>query len=163
MELNNRGMTLIELVTAMVITTIVTGAAYGLYGYFMKTIQKSQRFSQSEQGCYRKLEMVTSQLRRAQSVLSLAADSLQYIDSRGDTISLSYQSDTLYRIKSDEQNPWFTVDSLSFSSGSDSTGWNAITIQCGYPGQMKEFHFLKRTVTCYIEAQTTSEESWGFW
>lgn len=163
MELNNRGMTLIELVTAMVITTIVTGAAYGLYGYFMKTIQKSQRFSQSEQGSYQKLEMMTSQLRRAQSILVIATDSIQYVDSRGDTTSLKFSNDTLYRTREGEQHPWFTVDSLSFKPGSDSTGWNAVTIQCGYPGQMKEFHYLKRSVTCYIETQMTSEESWGFW
>ncbi len=160
---SNAGVTLVELAVVMVVSVIVTTAAYGIYGYFMKTIAHSSRFTSSEQGAYQKLGMLSSTFRRSQAILKLTPEEISYRDSQGDTLSLIYREDTLYRRFSESEiTPWFTLDSLKFTQSEDSLGWVNCTLSCSYPGQFENFHTIKQTVVIYRETEVLREEDWGF-
>lgn len=163
MGLNSRGVTLVELIAAMTITVIITSAAYGLYGYFIKTIHTSSQYGETEQSTYRKIEMITSKFRRSDAVLSLSPEEFSLRTSRGDTVQYQYIEDSLYIVKEDEDNAlWMIIDSLTFKVPKDKKGWLNCNISAQYPGRFDNFHRVSRSVVIFLEEATLEEDDWGF-
>lgn len=163
MGLNNRGVTLVELIAAMTITVIITSAAYGLYGYFIKTIHTSSEYGRTEQDTYRKIDMISSIFRRSDALLSLSPENLSLRTSRGDTISYEYSEDTLYRIEKDESRTvWMVIDSLTITAPEESEGWLISSISAQYPGRFNNYHRVVKDVVIFLEKPTLKENDWGF-
>lgn len=163
MGLNNRGVTLVELIAAMTITVIITSAAYGLYGYFVKTIHTSSEYGKTEAETYQKMDMISSILRRSDALLSLSHEEFSLRTSQGDTVRYHYSEDSLYRVESEyERSLWIIIDSLTITVSQDSSGWLLSSISAVYPGRFDNFHKVNRSVVIYREKQTLKENDWGF-
>ncbi len=164
MEMKNRGVTMIELMMIMILSVIVTSAIYSLYGFFIKSVHQSNQYTNTEQSSYRKLGMITSLLRRSEQVLSITPVSVTFLTSSGDTLSLSYSENTLYRNSpSEEQDPWIVFDSFSILSPQEDSGWMNLTISGTYQGRFNNYHTINSNVVIYRKPEVVGEEDWGFW
>ncbi len=161
--LNTKGLTLVELLVAIVISTIVIGGAYSAYTALYKSVIISQRHTESEQGTYRKIDMITSTIRRSPAVLALSPNKITLETSDRDSLALVIRNDTIFRQPSDSlPRFWFTMDSCAFEYPLNDSGWIIATIRGSYPGRFAKSHAVKRSVTLFRKPEKIRENEWGF-
>lgn len=159
---DSRGITLTELLVAITVALVVTTVAWDFYRDFQRSVIFSSRFSENEQGAYRKVGMIVSQFRRASSVQTNGEGSCRLVTHSGDTIRFTIRHDTLFRATAGStEKAWFPLDSLSISIPGDS-GWVSAEIRGTYPGRFKTSHAVSQRVTVFLEPSHGTDHHWGF-
>lgn len=160
---SRQGVTLIELMVVIVVSTIIIGGAFSVYTGFYKSFFSSSRYTDSEQGTYRKIDMIGSTLRRAAAITVIHPNKITMETSDRDTFSILIRGDSLFRQEGDSMPKfWFTMDSCSVSSELQDSGWITATIRGGYPGKFKNVHTIHRSVTVFRKPVKVRDSQWGF-
>lgn len=159
--MNRKGMTIMELMVAMVLSAIAFSLIWGTYSFYTGSISKfSQRREQHRDMTY-SVDFLCTELRTAREIVLIVPDSCKYISSRGDSILFTFSNDTLYRKREKDSIPlaFKLIDSLLFTlpETEDSVSkWKLLTIRAQIEREMK----LPQTYYRSIVIPYTAKEEW---
>lgn len=89
-----KGVTLIELIVAIVITTIVVTILYNSWTYWNRYVARTQAKTELRMESKRILNQITLQIKKAKSVLFWDRDQIGFVrEDRGDTVVYNYDYD----------------------------------------------------------------------
>ncbi len=138
---NNRGVTLIELMVALVMTAIIVSIIFAVWGNFGRHVIIQRRKSVLHAEIRVVLESITSQLRRSPAVLAWHSSGITYVSpNNGDTIVYEFYTDEL--LKNDAPVILISQDAYisNFSVGESEVS-----------GEMKEVTLLSVAMTVMDE------------
>lgn len=133
--MNRRGMTIMELMIAMILSAIAFSLIWGTYSFYTQSIGIfSQRRERHHDMIYT-VDFLCSELRSAKEILQITSDSCSYISSHGDSTLFIWSTDSLFRKREIDSLPLYfkSVDTLQFlfeeERPPETSGWVPLTIR----------------------------------
>jgi len=159
----NSGLTMVEMMVVLVVGAIVISGVYSLHSWLYKSVFASNRFTESEQGTYRKVDMICSALRRSVAVTSVSESQISMVLSGADSLTLNVRGDSLYRQENESQPVlWFTMDSCRFEFPLQDSGWVSAKVTGAFSGRQGKVHSISRTVCVQRQRPKVRDNEWGF-
>ncbi|HLV30815.1 MAG TPA: prepilin-type N-terminal cleavage/methylation domain-containing protein [Chitinispirillaceae bacterium] len=90
-----RGFTVIELITALALSSIVISSVYYFWNFLNKHVYTHSRHAQVEQEAHRAAQQIFSSINKSSEIIEWDPQSITFISTSGDTNKYLYDSDSL--------------------------------------------------------------------
>lgn len=112
---HQKGLTLIELVVSIAISSIILLATFSFYSFSVKSYRDELDKLYVNQNARQALYVLSDSIKNAKTARTISRKKLEIVNRKGEKIYFSLENGTLYRIKNFGKNPVASLNKLYFN------------------------------------------------